>query len=640
MADYAALADQARQSQPVDYAALAAQVRSAGTSSTPVVHGDRLKGTPSGIPDNFMGTLAKDFAALPEGAWNAATHPIDTVKGALHQLLNLPGDVVTDISQGNWGKLGAKLTELAVPALSTERGAAAAAEAGNAVKGAASATGAKVAEVAANPVARELIGVASPRLKNALAAVNRVKTAAEASAAEDAAAAPAATEAVTPGQLLARSAGQDWAKLSPEDRGMLEQVAKARQNAAAQPARPPMGPPQAPPEAAAAEPAAPVQQTTLADLIKREVQPAPVEEAPQPAIGGHDTTPAVSRGVPVRPPLRPAVAAPPEPAQVAPTVQPEPTAPPQAPPPMSMAQAEAAMMRKNPAPIDPNEVRTLYDANGERKSPQLRAAEIKGSNVLKKAARFADAFEAEGITAEDVRNMTGPERQQMTNGLIAKGRLEAGETVPNESIPNIIAELKKREKATPTAKPAAISPEAESVRANPRSADAALRDAGFTDDASGRTMKMAVERGGLTESELSDVIEMSKAIRSLDEGKPGGARHVAEAIQYRSVPMLRELANGNEFSWAEPDAPPTRIPDRILKGKVIEKGGADSAIAKRAKSVLDALKIDSPPDLSAIPADKLRTMKFSDVKALFPEGTPKAKISEAIAKAMLKATNE
>ncbi len=470
MADYAALADQVRQSQPVDYAALAAQVRSAGTSSTPVVHGDRLKGTPSGIPDNFMGTLAKDFAALPEGAWNAATHPIDTVKGALHQLLNLPGDVVTDISQGNWGKLGAKLTELAVPALSTERGAAAAAEAGNAVKGAASATGTKVAEVAANPVARELIGVASPRLKNALAAVNRVKTAAEASAAEDAAAAPAATEAVTPGQLLARSAGQDWAKLSPEDRGMLESVAKARANAAAQPPRPPMGPPQAPPEA---EPylAPPVQQTTLADLLRREVQPAPVEEAPQPAIGGHDTTPAVSRGVPVRPPLRPAVAAPPEPAQVAPTVQPEPTAPPQAPPPMSMAQAEAAMMRKNPAPIDPNEVRTLYDANGERKSPQLRAAEIKGSNVLKKAARFADAFEAEGITAEDVRNMTGPERQQMTNGLIAKGRLEAGETVPNESIPNIIAELKKREKATPVSKPAALS--ADSPMLDPKKAKAA-----------------------------------------------------------------------------------------------------------------------------------------------------------------------
>jgi hypothetical protein len=62
--------------------------------------------------------------------------------------------------------------------------------------------------------------------------------------------APAAVAPVveTPGMILARESGQDWAKLSAADRGMLETVAKAQANATAQPAaRPPMGPPAAPP---------------------------------------------------------------------------------------------------------------------------------------------------------------------------------------------------------------------------------------------------------------------------------------------------------------------------------------------------------------------------------------------------------
>jgi len=47
--------------------------------------------------------------------------------------------------------------------------------------------------------------------------------------------------------ILARESGQDWAKLSAADRGMLETVARAQANATAQPAgRPPMGPPVAP----------------------------------------------------------------------------------------------------------------------------------------------------------------------------------------------------------------------------------------------------------------------------------------------------------------------------------------------------------------------------------------------------------
>jgi hypothetical protein len=62
------------------------------------------------------------------------------------------------------------------------------------------------------------------------------------------AAAPAAAVVETPGMILARESGQDWAKLNAADRGMLETVARAQANATAQPAaRPPMGPPAAPP---------------------------------------------------------------------------------------------------------------------------------------------------------------------------------------------------------------------------------------------------------------------------------------------------------------------------------------------------------------------------------------------------------
>jgi hypothetical protein len=123
--------------------------------------------------DGFMGTITKDFAGVPAGVAHAVAHPVDTVVGAFHQLMSLPGDVLEDMKQGNWGKLAAKATELAIPALSTERGAAAAASVGNA----AGTVKSGVVDAALAPGTRDIVGIVSPRLKNALGVADRVRNA-------------------------------------------------------------------------------------------------------------------------------------------------------------------------------------------------------------------------------------------------------------------------------------------------------------------------------------------------------------------------------------------------------------------------------------------------------------------------------
>lgn len=86
--------------------------QTAGTGPT----GPRLKGTPSGFDNSFMGTLSGDVAGLPIAAYNVVRHPINTFAGTMEGLANLPSDLVTDISQGNFGKLGARALEMGLTA--------------------------------------------------------------------------------------------------------------------------------------------------------------------------------------------------------------------------------------------------------------------------------------------------------------------------------------------------------------------------------------------------------------------------------------------------------------------------------------------------------------------------------------------
>jgi hypothetical protein len=123
-----------------------------------------------------------------------------------------------------------------------------------------------------------------------------------------------------------------------------------------------------------------------------------------------------------------------------------------APRPITPKQGEAAMFRTKEAQapvnpnLDPNETRTFTAASGEGKSKALRAEEKKVYNADAKAKRFAEAFHAEGVTAEDVANLTAADAKVLTDGLIAKGLLKKGEMPPNSSLPRLIRHLKELEK--------------------------------------------------------------------------------------------------------------------------------------------------------------------------------------------------
>ncbi len=270
-------------------------------------------------------------------------------------------------------------------------------------------------------------------------------------------AAPPPPEAITPGQILARESGADWAKLSPQDQAMLESVARARANVAAQPAaRPPMGPP-ATPQADAP----PAENLTLAQMIQREYggnTPEVVAPEAGPMVGGHQVTPPVNgRGAPVRPPLAQAP-------QVAPTVEAVSPAVSAPPPPRTLPQVEAGMARTNPPAIDASESQTQYSSTGERKSPELIGAERTAANTAAKADRWAPVLHRFGITAEDLPNITPPQWEQVTAAMKQQGFLDAGENVPKSSIPEIAKRLKALETGTVQAK-AAISPEPEAPAA-------------------------------------------------------------------------------------------------------------------------------------------------------------------------------
>ena len=83
----------------------------------------------------------------------------------------------------------------------------------------------------------------------------------------------------TPGQLYAESTGEDWAKLSPKNRALMEQIAQARANVAAQPeATPPAAAPQIAPQTPPAAPEPPAPPPTA----------PPTPEAPAPRLSSQD----------------------------------------------------------------------------------------------------------------------------------------------------------------------------------------------------------------------------------------------------------------------------------------------------------------------------------------------------------------
>jgi hypothetical protein len=132
-------------------------------------------------------------------------------------------------------------------------------------------------------------------------------------------------------------------------------------------------------------------------------------------------------------------------------------APPAVARPMSTAQAEAAMARKTPAA--PDTPQSPYAANGDRKSPQLRAEDRTAQNVDAKSDRWAKALNDAGITADQAADIpTGRYSQSqmdkgqfgwenMLDGLVARGSLPEGESVPVTSMPAVLAKMKALEGA-------------------------------------------------------------------------------------------------------------------------------------------------------------------------------------------------
>ena len=105
------------------------------------------------------------------------------------------------------------------------------------------------------------------------------------------------------------------------------------------------------------------------------------------------------------------------------------------------------MMRKNPAP--PEAPTSLYTATGEVKSPELRAAEITGANRVAKAARFVEALQKSGISAEAAKAIEagrlGPTAIQ--GGAVPRwGNIAdfLGENEPSDlTVKEIVKQLKK-----------------------------------------------------------------------------------------------------------------------------------------------------------------------------------------------------
>ena len=116
-------------------------------------------------------------------------------------------------------------------------------------------------------------------------------------------------------------------------------------------------------------------------------------------------------------------------------------------------QAEAAMARKAPAPTEAPTSR--YTSTGERKSPQLRAAEITGANRTAKASRFVEALQKTGISAEAAKEIEagrlGPTAIQ--GGATPRWGNIADFLGENEPSPTTIKEIMRQLKKTKESKP-------------------------------------------------------------------------------------------------------------------------------------------------------------------------------------------
>lgn len=390
----------------------------AHNSYSPVDRGNKMKGEPKELPDTFMGTITKDFAGIPGGAVNAISHPVDTVVGAFKQLLHLPGYVLEDVSQGKWGKLGARLTESALLGLGTDTGAALASKAGSAIEtGATVAGGALKAGAKAAVDPKTMVGagtaeyvashvgiphgvagmaVAAPRIIKA--AIRGGKEALQSGA----------EEALSPGELEA-GGREAYASLSADDQAILDHIAQARQNLKqAAPPKPPANP-TAPP----AEP--PVTGQTIGDVLKAEMDAKKAPE-PHPLTGATKAQP-ISNPQGVNAPLRPPLAT-------------------QAPP--SVPRTEVIQPK---APVVPE---------------QTAGQTITARNVDAKAERIATALDQAGIdhtiagkiqqgrlSMSQIQAGETPRWGNVIDDLTAKGILPPGEEVPNQSMGLIITKLRQ-----------------------------------------------------------------------------------------------------------------------------------------------------------------------------------------------------
>ena len=256
--------------------------------------------------------------------------------------------------------------------------------------------------------------------------------------------------AASPGELLARQAGQDWAKLSADDKAALEAVARGRANAAAQPgatAKPKSAPIDAdevstPRQSAGAR--------TLQDMIREELQGAKgtAPTTPAPRISPDDplvTKPFSFGGSDYLRRIEPDELKATQPVSTESPIKVK-----------SLAQTEAAMAQKAPAPTEAPT--SQFTAIGERKSPQLRAAEITGANVADKAERWAQALQDSGISSaqagripigrmsiDQIQKGATPAWGNVLDALQQKGVFDAKETVPATSLPRIIGRLKQME---------------------------------------------------------------------------------------------------------------------------------------------------------------------------------------------------
>ena len=175
--------------------------------------------------------------------------------------------------------------------------------------------------------------------------------------------------------------------------------------------------------------------------------PPPRQLGPGPTITPPPPDASFVRSVPAE---YPAVERPPV-GSAAPQAAPPPPEAPATPTRLSLPQAEAAMARKTPA--TPESPRSQFDSAGERKSPQLRAEEIKAMNRIAKTGRFVDAMQGGGLRVADVMRMDEGHWQTLADGL--------GEKIPSpETRAEILKALRKSQPpASSPARPAAAPAE-------------------------------------------------------------------------------------------------------------------------------------------------------------------------------------